>query len=95
MKPVTVSARSKTLNSLLNKARRHSVVLESADGARYVLAPLGEWEAFDVGNSEDFAIEVKRTARNKKLIKLMKERREHDKGQPLVSIEAVRKELGL
>jgi hypothetical protein len=95
MKPVTVSARSKTLNSLLKKARRRSVILESVDGARYVLAPLGEWEAFDVGDSEDFATEVKQTAQNKKLIKLMKERREHDKDKPLVSIETVRKELGL
>ena len=95
MKPVTVSARSKTLNNLLKKARRRSVVLESVDGARYVLAPLGEWEAFDVGDSEDFSLEVKRTARNKELMKLMKERREHDKDKPLVSIDVVRKKLGL
>ncbi len=95
MKPVVVSSRSKMLNGLLKKARRHNVVLESADGARYILAPLGEWEGFEVGNSEDFALEVKRTARNKNLVKFMAERREKDKGKPRVSIEEVRKELGL
>ena len=95
MKPVAVSSRAKTLNTLLKKARRRNVILESADGERFVLAPIAEWEGFDVGNSDDFAIEVKRTANNKKLAKLMAKRRAKDTGKPRLSLEGVRKELGL
>ena len=95
MKPVTVPSGAKTLNNLLKKARRRNVILESADGERFVLASIAQWQGFDVGNSEDFAVEVKRTAQNKKLAKLMAKRRAKDKGQPRFSLEEVRKELGL
>ncbi len=95
MKPVTISSRAKALNSLLKKARRRKVILESADGEQFVLASLSQWQGFDVGASEDFAVEVKRTARNKKLAKLMAERRTKDKGKPRHSLEKIKKELGL
>lgn len=95
MKPVTISPRSKMMNGLFKKARRRIVILESADGARYVLAPLEAWEGFDVGRSDDFAVEVKRTAKNKRLARLMAERQEKDKHTPRVSIEELRSELGL
>ena len=55
---------------------------------------LNQWQSFDVG-SEDFAVEVKRTALNKKLAKLMVERRAKDKAKPRHSLEKVKKELGL
>lgn len=95
MKPVAVSPRAKTLNDLLKKARRRNVILESPDGERFVLAPIGHWVGFEVGDSDDFAVEVRRTAANKKLAKFMAQRRVHDKSQPRRSLEEVRKELGL
>ncbi len=95
MKPVVVSARAKALNNLLKKARRRNVILESADGTRFVLASITRWEGFDVGNSADFAVEVKRTAQNKKLAELMCTRRAKDKGKPRLSLDEVKKELGL
>jgi hypothetical protein len=94
MKTITVSASAKTLTALLKKARRRSLILESPDGERYVLAPIRDWEGFSVGRSQDFAIEVRRTARNKKLAQLMAERREQDKGKPRVSLKDFKKELG-
>lgn len=95
MKPVTVSSRAKILNDLLRKARRQNVILEAADGERFVLASIAQWEGFEVGQSRDFGGEVKHTARNKKLTKLMSERRAKDKGQPRLSLADVRKQLGL
>jgi len=95
VKPVTVPSRAKVLNSLLKKARRRNVIIESADGERFVLAAISQWQGFDVGASDDFAVEVRRTARNKKLAKLMAARRAKDKGKPRLSLEQVRKEIGL
>jgi hypothetical protein len=95
MKPVTVPSGAKVLNSLLRKARRRNVIIESADGERFVLASISDWQGFDVGTSDDFAVEVGRTARNKKLAKLMATRRAKDKGKSRRSLEQVRKELGL
>jgi len=83
------------LNSLLKKARRRNVIIESADGERFVLATISQWQGFDVGTSDDFAVEVRRTAQNKKLAKLMAVRRAKDKGKPRLSLEQVRKEIGL
>jgi hypothetical protein len=95
MKPVSVPPQAKTLNNLLKKARRRNVILESADGERFVLASIAQWQGFDVGSSDDFGVEVKRTARNKKLAKLMAERRAKDKGKPRISLDKVRTELRL
>jgi PHD/YefM family antitoxin component YafN of YafNO toxin-antitoxin module len=95
MKTVFVPTQAKALNSLLNKARHRNVVIESADGERFVLASIKQWQGFDVGDSDDFAEETKRTAQNKKLAKAMADRREKDKGKPRLSAAQVRKEIGL
>ena len=94
MKTISVSARAKTLNELLKKARRGTIVLETADGQRYALAAVDDWEGFDVGKSDDFAKEVERTTKNKKLMKTLASRgkRGNTKGIPL---EEVKKQLGL
>ena len=92
MKTVIVSSRSKTLHALLKQARRNGLILESPEGERFVLTPIGDWQAFDVGDSEDFAEEVKATSRNKELIKFLTERRTHGKRIP---IKKVREQLGL
>ena len=95
MKPITVDADAKTLNALLKKARRHDVILESAEGERFVLASIAHWQGFEVGSSDDFAIEVQHTAQNKRLAKVMADRQAKDKGKPRLSLEEVRRELGL
>ena len=94
MKTITIPPRAKAINNLLKKARRRSVVLETADGQRYVLTAVSNWEGFDVGNSEDFGEEVKRTVQNKRLMKFLAERRKTSKGKSK-SLEEVEKDLGL
>jgi len=56
LKPVSVPSTSKTLNSLLKKARRRNVILESADGERFVLAPISDWQGFAVGNRKELGL---------------------------------------
>lgn len=92
MKTATIPARAKTLNSLLKRARRNSLILQSADGQRFVLTSIENWEGFDVGAEGDFAQEVKLTAQNKKLMKFLAERRSHAKRIPLAK---VKEQLGL
>ena len=92
MKTVMVSARSRTLNDLLKKAQRTGLILQSADGQRFVLTSVEQWEGFDVGADGDFAREVKKTARNKKLMKFLAGRRSNGKRIPLAN---VKEELGL
>ena len=94
MKTITIPTRAKAIHDLLKKARRRSVILETADGQRYVLTAVGNWEAFDVGDSEDFGEEVKRTVQNNRLMKFLVERRKTAKGKSK-SLEEVEKELGL
>ena len=94
MKTITISSRARTINDLPKKARRRSVILEAADGQRYVLTAVGNWEGFDVGSSEDFGEEVKRTVQNKRLMGFLVDRRKASKGKSK-SLEEVEKELGL
>ena len=92
MKTITVSARSKTLNDLLKKAGRAGLILQSADGHRFVLASIEGWQGYDVGAGDDFAGEVRRTVRNRKLMKVLADRRRNGKRIPLAKIK---EELGL
>ncbi len=83
MRTIPVSARAKTLNNLLKRARHKSLILESSDGHRFVLASLEGWEGFEV--DEDIT-------QNKKLMELLSERRTSGKTIPLDEVKA---ELGL
>ncbi|MBM4041562.1 MAG: hypothetical protein FJ290_23935 [Planctomycetes bacterium] len=83
MTTISVPARARSLNSLFRKARRRSVMLESHDGHRFILAPADGWEAFEVG--EDWT-------ENKKLMKFLTERRSGGRRVPLEEVEA---KLGL
>ena len=94
MKPVIIPMQEKTLNNLLKKARRRNVIIESENGERFVLASISKWQGFDVGNG-DFEEEVKRTAQNKKLVKVMAGRRVRNIGKQLYSSKEARKKLGL
>jgi len=92
MRTITVPARAKTLNDLLKKARRSSLILQSVDGQRFVLASIENWQGFDVGAEDDFGREVKLTVRNRKLMKFLAGRRSHAKAIPLAK---VKEQLGL
>lgn len=81
MRPITVPAQSKTLNDLLRKARRKTVILEATDGRRFVLAPLEGWEAFEIGEDDDIT-------RNRKLMQHLATRRTGGKRIPLSEVKA-------
>lgn len=83
MRTIPVPARARTLNELLKKARHKSLILESNDGHRFVLASLEDWEGFEVG--EDIT-------QNKRLMKHLNERRSGGNAIPLDEVKA---ELGL
>lgn len=55
-----------------------------------MLTSLKNWVGFDVGESKDFAKEARMTVRNKKLMRLLVERRRHGKR---ISLKEVRKLL--
>lgn len=80
------------LNDLLKNAGRAGLILQSADGHRFVLASIEDWQGYDVGVGNDFAGEVKRTIRNKTLMKALAARRGNGKRIPLAKVKA---ELGL
>lgn len=60
-----------------------------------MLSPLNGWRAFYVGDSEDFAKEVKAASQNKELMKFLSERARKSKNNKRTPIEKVREELGL
>jgi len=79
MKTIAVPARTKTLNDLFKKARNRSLILQSHDGRRFVLAPIEGWEAFEVGDD---------ITRNKALMKHLSERRSHGATIPIEEVKA-------
>ncbi len=57
MKAIRVSPRAKTLNDLLNKARRRPVILETAAGERFVLASIEGWKGYPLSKDGDMTKE--------------------------------------
>ncbi len=94
MKTIRISSRAKTVTALLKKARRQGLILESPEGERFVLTSLRDWQGFEVGDSDDFAVEVKRTVQNKKLMKRLAERKKKN-GSQRYSLEEIKQELGI
>ena len=85
MKTTPVPARAKTVNDLLKKARRKTIILEAADGAKFVLAPVAGWEGFELDESGDIT-------KNKPLMKHLAARKSD---RPKVSLATIKAELGL
>jgi hypothetical protein len=94
MKPILISSRAKTVNELLNKARRKTIILESADGQRFALTSIGDWEGYDVGRNADFAKEVEQTGKNKRLMSSLATRRKGGT-TPAIPLADVKKQLGI
>lgn len=82
---ITVPPRAKTLNDLLRQARHKEIVLESADGERFVLASVQKWEGFEIGEDDDIT-------NNTNLMNRLASRRSGDKRIPLAEVKA---QLGL
>jgi len=83
MKTIPVPATAKTLNDLFEKARDESLILQSHDGRRFVLAPVEGWEGFEV--EEDIT-------QNRELMKHLSERRGKGKA---ISLKEAKAELGI
>ncbi len=85
MKTIVVPARAKVLNELLKAARQTEVILESADGQRFVLLSIEDWEGFELGEDDDIT-------KNKDLMEYLADRRSHGRRIPLAEVKA---QLGL
>jgi hypothetical protein len=81
MKKITVPANADDVNALLAQARQEDVLVQSADGAEFMLTAV-----------DDFDDELARTRRNAELMALLDERA---KETTTVSLEAVKQRLGL
>jgi hypothetical protein len=81
MKTVNISAREKTINTLLKEAKKEGLILRSPDGHEFILAEI-----------DDFNREIELTRQNQELMKLLDER-----GQQTKTIKAaeVKRQLGL
>lgn len=86
MKTRTISRRSKTLNELLDAARRGDLILQTEDGQRFVLAPVRKgWHGYELDESDDVTT-------NPALMKHLLQRRRRGKR---ISLDQVKAELGL
>ena len=81
MKTIKVSRQARTLNALLQRARRENIILRSADGEEFILAEI-----------DDFNREIELTRRNKQLMKLLESRA---KQKNTISLEETKRQLGL
>ncbi|MFL5800170.1 MAG: hypothetical protein ACJ8CR_00205 [Roseiflexaceae bacterium] len=105
MKPITVSRRSRFINQLLQQAREHNLILQSANGEQFVLAKIADAqdvsvnadidvEAFTIGGSDDFEEEIALTRQNVALMHFLDERAAYVKPGSGTSLEEIRKRLG-
>jgi hypothetical protein len=81
MRTVNVSAKEKTINSLLRKAQRGGLILRSPKGQEFILAEIN-----------DFNREIELTQENKALMKLLDARGKQTK---TVKTAELKKQLGL
>lgn len=92
MRVVTIPEAQKFLIELLENVKEEGLILQTADGQQFVLLALEDWQGFDVGESDDFAQEVKATSENQELIEFLAKRRSQGKRMPMAD---VKKQLGL
>jgi len=81
MKTIRVSPRSKTLNAILQQAKRGNLILRTPDGGEFILAEI-----------DDFDREIELTRQNKKLTEFLEKRAKQTK---TVSAAEARVRLGL
>ncbi len=81
MRTIEVSRRARVLNALLKRARHENVILRSAEGNEFILAPI-----------DDFNREIELTRQNKQLMKLLTSRA---RKKATVPLEEAKRRLGL
>nr|VFK79612.1 MAG: hypothetical protein BECKSD772D_GA0070982_10575 [Candidatus Kentron sp. SD] len=85
MKSIAVSRQTDLLNDVLKQAALEEVLLEVADGRRFILASVEKWKGFQLGEDDDIT-------ENQDLMTHLSERRGGGKRIPLSD---VREMLGL
>lgn len=81
MKTITVSARARTLISLLKQARDENLILKTEDGREFLLAEI-----------DNFDREIELTRQNEELMRLLDER---GREKATVSLREARARFGL
>jgi hypothetical protein len=81
MKTITVSARARTLLSLLKQAGEENLILKTEEGREFLLAEI-----------DNFDREIELTCQNEELMRLLDER---GREKATVSIQEARARLGL
>lgn len=92
MKVVTVPTEQTFLSDLLMHVEEEGLLLQTDDGQQFVLFSLADWQGFEVGDSEDFEEEVRKTAANQALMAFLAERK---RDSERVSMQNVKELLGL
>jgi hypothetical protein len=81
MKTVQIPKQARSINSLLNQARKQDLIVQAADGSEFMLTVVDEFE-----------LEIAATRRNKKLMAFLEKRAKSKEWIPLEDVES---ELGL
>lgn len=81
MKTINVSPQATEVNSLLEQAREEDILVRAADGTEFMVSAV-----------DDFDYEVARTRQNAKLMAMLDERAKTEK---TISLEDVKRQLGL
>ncbi|MFN8488506.1 MAG: hypothetical protein U0350_12980 [Caldilineaceae bacterium] len=89
MRIVTIPSEQKFLLDLLMKVKEDGIILQTNTGQQFVLLSLEGWQGFDVGNSEDFAEEVRTTSENKALMAFLAERKQDKKHISMADVKAL------
>jgi hypothetical protein len=95
MKTVTISARSKAVNSLLRMAQESALLLQATDGSQFILTPVTDLQAFYVGESDNLMSEMAIARANQAFMKFLDERGRQAQPGKGISLEKVRQQLGL
>ena len=92
MRIVTVPTEQEFLLNLLMNVEEDGLILQTNNGQQFVLLSLAEWQGFDVGDSNDFAEEVRTTSENQALMAFLAERKHDGKRMSMKDVKAL---LGL
>ena len=84
MKTVNISKQAKTINALLEKARDEDLIVQAADGTEYLLSLI-----------DDFDREIAQQRHSEKLMAFLDERFRQAKKEKGISLEEVKRQLGL
>jgi hypothetical protein len=95
MRTITISNRSKALKELLTLATQDDILLQTTDGAQFVLSRLTQAESFQIGESDELADELMESRKNVALMKFLDQRGERAKGRRGTPLAEVRQKLHL